>query len=475
MNRSSAVRPNILWITTDQQRFDTIGALGNPHVRTPNLDRLAAEGIAFRRAYCQSPTCTPSRASFLTGMYPSTVHGCVNGNEVWSGAAPVVSKLLADGGYDTALVGKLHLAGTAGRAEPRGDDGYRIFEWSHSPRDSWPEGHAYAGWLRDRGYDLAELAEDQMAIPIPLRQTMWAAERAVAFIEEEAEEPWLISVNLYDPHPRGNLFTPPQELFEHYDPEALPPPLFREGDLEAQRLLTGVDFQTEPRHPDDFDLRRLKAGYYGLVELVDMAVGQLLEALARTGQRERTLIVFHSDHGEMLGDHGLLKKGCRFYEGLVRLPLIVSWPGPFVQGVISDALVELIDIAPTLLEACGLPLPKRIQGRSLLPILMGAADPDHHREQVRCEYYRSLNPDVPKRRGQWTGTYATMLRDERYKLVIYHGHEMGELFDLWEDPGEFDNLWHDPGHAAIRWQRMKKSFDALAFAVDLGPEQTRTS
>jgi arylsulfatase A-like enzyme len=466
-------KPNILWITTDQQRYDTIGALGNPYVRTPNLDRLVLEGVAFSHAYCQSPTCTPSRASFLTGMYPSTVHGCVNGNEYWSGAAPVVSKLLAEGGYDTALVGKLHLAGTAGRPEPRGDDGYRIFEWSHSPRDSWDEGHAYADWLRDNGYDLAELAKDQMAIPIPLRQTMWAAERATAFVEREVDEPWLISVNLYDPHPRGMLFTPPHELYAHYDPETLPQPLFRESDLEAQALLHGADFQTEPRRPEELDARRLKAGYYGLVELVDMAVGQLLEALERTGQRERTLVVVNSDHGEMLGDHGLLKKGCRFYEGLVRVPLIFSWPAELNQGVVSDALVELVDITPTLLEATGFPVPRRVQGRSLLPVLTGRAG--HHREYVRCEYYRALNPDVPKRMGQWVGTYATMLRDERYKLVVYHGYETGELFDLAEDPGEFDNLWHDSGYAELKCELMKKSFDALAFAVDLGPEQTRTS
>ena len=143
------MRPNILWICTDQQRYDTIGALGNEHIRTPNIDRLVGEGTAFTHAFCQSPICTPSRASFLTGMYPSSVHGCTNGNAYWAGTAPLVTKLLADAAsYDCGLAGKLHLAGAHGRIEPRGSDGYRVFHWSHDSRDQWPEGHAYADWVR---------------------------------------------------------------------------------------------------------------------------------------------------------------------------------------------------------------------------------------------------------------------------------------------------------------------------------------
>ena len=115
-------QPNVLWICTDQQRYDTIGALGNPHVHTPHIDRLAAEGVAFSHAFCQTPICTPSRASFLTGMYPSTLHACTNGNDTWAEAAPLVTKLLADSGYDCGLAGKLHLAGAHARIEPRPKD-----------------------------------------------------------------------------------------------------------------------------------------------------------------------------------------------------------------------------------------------------------------------------------------------------------------------------------------------------------------
>ena len=129
------MKPNILWICTDQQRFDTIASLENPHIRTPRIDGLVASGLAFTHAYCQSPICTPSRSSFLTGMYPSSVHGCANGNDYWDDSAPLVTRLLADAGYDCGLAGKLHLAGAHGRVEPRGDDGYRVFKWSHDPRD----------------------------------------------------------------------------------------------------------------------------------------------------------------------------------------------------------------------------------------------------------------------------------------------------------------------------------------------------
>jgi len=461
-------RPNILWICSDQQRYDTIGALGNPHILTPNLDRLAGDGVAFTHAYCQSPICTPSRASFLTGMYPSTIHACTNGNDYWAGAAPLVSRLLAGAGFDTGLVGKLHLAGAAGRIEPRGDDGYRVFEWSHHSHNDWPEGHAYAGWLRERGLDPDITSISPEKIPPHLHQTMWCAERAIAFMEEARDQPWLMSVNMFDPHAP---FDPPEEYLRRYDPEKLPGPLFRESDLASQALLSGVDFQTGARRPEEFQARQIKAAYYAMITLIDDAVGRMAEALERTGQRKRTIVIFTSDHGETLGDHGLLLKGCRFYEGLVRVPLIFSWPGYFTSGLVSDALVELTDIMPTLLEACGLPIPERVQGRSLLPILTGAADPHDLRNSVRCEYYRALNPDTPTSKGAYEGSYATMIRSRRYKLVVYHGHEIGELFDLASDPGEFHNLWHDPALASVRCDLMKKSFDALAFAVDLGAKQ----
>ncbi|MEE3258103.1 MAG: sulfatase-like hydrolase/transferase [Candidatus Latescibacterota bacterium] len=457
------MRPNILWICTDQQRYDTVRALGNEHINTPNIDRLVSEGTAFTHAFCQSPICTPSRASFLTGMYPSTVHGCSNGNDYWAGAAPLVTKLLADEAhYDCGLAGKLHLAGAHGRIEPRGDDGYRVFHWSHDSRDQWPEGHAYADWVRAHGQVLAELREDTASLPPELHQTTWCADKAIEFMREEREEPWLMSVNIFDPH---SPFDPPQEYLDRYDPAALPDPLWSDKDPQAHERLGRVDGAAS------IDLGRAKevlAAYFAMIDLIEDNVWRMLSALEESGQRENTLVIFTSDHGELAGDHQLVGKGCRCYECLVRVPLICSWPGQISAGAVSDALVELVDIAPTLLELVGVTAPAKMQGRSLWPLLTGVAT--GHRDFVRSEYYRALNPDSPGRE-HLQGSYATMIRDQRYKLVCYHDRAMGEFFDLEADPGEFDNLWDDPDYAEVRFALLKQNFDALANAVDIGPKQ----
>ena len=469
--------PNILWICTDQQRYDTIGALGNPYVSTPNIDRLVAEGVAFTHAYCQSPICTPSRASFLTGMYPSATHAIRNGNDYFPSAYPLVTRTLADIGYDCGLIGKLHLASAYRRVEPRADDGYRYWQYSHAPRDDWEQGHDYADWVRTKGYILGELNRNPEGVPAALHQTTWCAEKTIEFIREAREGPWLASVNIYDPHPP---FNPPQTHREQYDPAAMPPPLFRESDIAQQTRLQAVDFQSKVRHPDALDIRNpilpraaervgatdaktLKAAYYAMIQLIDEQLGRILETLEQTGQREDTVIIFTSDHGETLGDHGLIQKGCRFYEGLVRVPLIFSWPGRFAKGLRSDALVELVDKTPTLLELAGLTPPEGMHGRSLLPILTGEADLDSHRDFVRCEYY-----DAVDLRDH---SFATMYRDERYKLAVYHGHEEGELYDLQDDPDEFSNLWWDPEKQGIKLELLKQNFDASMLAMDRGPRR----
>jgi arylsulfatase A-like enzyme len=498
---SAATRPNILWICTDQQRYDTIGALGNPHVHTPHIDRLVREGVAFTHAHCQAPICTPSRASFLTGLYPSTMHACMNGNDEWAEAAPLVTKLLADAGYDGGLSGKLHLSAASGRIERRAPewDGYRVFQWSHDPVDRWPAGHAYADWLRGKGYVLGDLRKNPAEVPPELHQTTWCTNVALEFITQQRppETPWFFSLNCFDPHPP---FDPPAEYLRRFEPAAMPGPLFRDSDLAAQAAIAaaGVNFQTPVRRPEEFAARRIQAAYYAMIEQIDDNVGRLLDALERTGQRDTTLIIFTSDHGEALGDHGLLQKGCRFYEGLVRVPLIVSWSGDegrrtedegdssvlrppsfvaslagFRRGLASDALVELTDIVPTLLDVAGLKYPRRMHGRSLLPILTGRADPHHHRDLVRSEFYGALGPrDDPDDPYQRTGSYATMVRDRRHKLVVYHGAGTGELFDLEANPGEFQNCWAAPEAAAVKTDLLRRSLDAMAFAVDPGPPRT---
>ena len=467
-------RPNILWICTDQQRYDTIASLGNPHISTPHVDRLVADGVAFTRAYCQSPICTPSRASFLTGMYASAVHVNGNGNESFPDSPPLVTRMLADSGYDCGLIGKLHLASVYTQVEPRVNDGYRYWQYSHAPRDDWATGHDYADWVRYKGEVLGKLTNSVDGVPAELHQTTWCAEKTIEFIREDREGPWLASVNIYDPHPP---FNPPKTYRELFDPKDMPGPIFRESDLNQQRKLEKIDFQSKGRPLDDLDIlspilpqagwgpgdrdaKTLQAAYYAMIKLIDDQFGRILNALDETGQREGTVVIFTSDHGETLGDHGLIQKGCRFYEGLVRVPLVISWPSNFESNLKSDALVELTDIAPTLLELAGAEVPERIHGQSLLRILTGDLSPDRHRDFVRSEYYDAV--DLPD------GTFATMYRDERYKLVVYHGHGLGELYDLEKDPDEFENQWDNPDFQNLKLRLMQSSFDASMLAMDKG-------
>ena len=455
-------RPNILWYCTDQQRFDTIGALGNPYVHTPTLDALVASGVAFERAYCQSPICTPSRSSFMTGMYPSRLRNTRNGNESFPEHPPLITKLIAESGYDCGLVGKFHLQSSGKRTEPRLDDGFSFWKFSHAPRDDWPEGHDYADWVRGKGGDLNALRESEDRVPTELHQTTWCTEMALEFLECERDGPWLLNLNPYDPHPP---FIPPKSYAEQFDPVDMPGPHFRPGDRETQAKLADCDFQDEVRSPEEHDAKRKQADYYAMIAQIDDQFARILRRLEETGELENTVIVFTSDHGESLGDHGLMFKGCRFYEGLVRVPLIFSCPSRFRQNLRSDALVELLDLTATLLDLAEVPQPEYQQGRSLLPILTGEALPERHRDFVRCEYFDALDPHFTN----GTGTFASMYRDECHKLSVYHGKGVGELYDLDADPWEHENLWDSSEHEELKHRLLSESFDAhVMLTTDVG-------
>lgn len=456
-------QPNILWYCTDQQRFDTIRSLGNPHVITPTLDRLVETGTAFTHAYCQSPICTPSRSSYMTGMYPGRVHNCRNGNESFLHHPPLISKLIADQGYDCGMIGKFHLQSSGHRTEPRLDDGYRYWKFSHAPRDDWPPGeHDYADWVRARGADLDELRDNSDRVPPELHQTKWASDRALEFLQEPRAQPWFLTINVYDPHPP---FIPPRVYYEKFDMGRMPGPHVRPSDRAQQKRLAGVDFQQEICFPDKITGKRIQAQYYAMINQIDDQLARLVDFLDDTGQRENTLIVFTSDHGEALGDHGLVMKGCRFYEGLVRVPLIFNQPGRVATGLRSDALVELLDMSATLLDFAEVQIPEYFQGRSLSHILGEQASPERHREFVRCEYYDAL--DAAFCNGN--GSYGTMYRDRCYKLVVYHDRGLGELYDLERDPWEFENLWESSEHQHLKSVLLERSFNATMLAdMDVG-------
>lgn len=490
-------KPNILWICTDQQRWDTISYLGFPGARTPYIDNVAKSGVAFRNAYCQSPICTPSRASFLTGMYPIAHQVHRNGNVQFPEHLPLLPRMFKSAGYRTGLIGKLHLSRAQGIVEKRPDDGYDEFYWSQHPDPDWKEGHDYQEWLRAKGVNPYELFADQKGavrrgVPSALHQTTWAGERAISFIKRNASAPWFLSINVYDPHPP---FDPPAEYLKRFDAKDMPAPLFRASDLEHQKRFSGVDQQArkavDPRHdeedndflertvdntgpgshdhdqpPQQFNARQLRAAYHAMIAQIDDMIGKLLETLRSTGQLADTLIVFMSDHGEMLGDHGLLYKGCRFYEGLVHVPLIMSCPGRLIGGVVSNALVELVDLPPTILEFAGIPIPSVMQGRSLLPPLEGRAEPDRHKPYVLSEYFDALQFESS------VGSRASMFFDGRYKLCVYHDAGIGELFDHQSDPNEFEDLWHDPASEPVKCRLLNQHFNAMMCVSGTGPERT---
>jgi arylsulfatase len=473
-------RPNILWITTDQQRADTIAAMGNGVIRTPNLDRLAAEGVAFTRAYCQSAICTPSRSSFLTGLHPSTVHGDYNGNRQLSlpDGVQLITRRLADAGYHCGLAGKLHLASAHGHMEQRVDDGYEEICYSHSPWQGLDH-NDYTHWLRDQGvfdqvidtsrYNPAtgDGARYQPDVPVEVHQTTWCCDRAAEFMQTHRGEPWLMSVNIFDPHP---TYDAPASRVATVNQDALDLPEVSEAESAVQKKLEGLFFQDASCKPDE-TLRARIANYYAMVEIIDENVGRLLDALDCTGQAENTLVLFTSDHGHMLGEHGLENKGCRFYEELVRVPLIVRWPGTIAPGRRFDQPTPLLDLAPTLAELTGCE-PGPTQGKSLRTLLIDN-DPTGLSERViRCEFYDTLDatffkPDAPPH----TPCYATMTLIGPHKIVVYHGREYGELYDLAADPDEKINLWDDPACQTLRDRLIHASFDQTVIQTALPPDR----
>jgi arylsulfatase A-like enzyme len=399
-------KPNILWICSDQQRYDTLGCYGNRFVRTPNLDRLAETGTTFEYAYSQSPVCTPSRACFLTGRYPRTCRARQNGADIPEDEV-LVTKILADAGYVCGLSGKLHLSACNPSAcetmERRIDDGYAEFHWSHHSGGGWGTHNEYWAWLEAQGATFEARPYPgskfiRLGPPAHLHQTTWCAEMACQFIEARAGDgaPWLFSVNMFDPH---HAFDAPEEYLQRYVDrlDEIPLPNYVEGELDDKTRWQQYDHEGAYGHVAGYaydemgptDHRLVRASYWAMCDLIDDQVGRMMETLEETGQLENTIVIFTSDHGEMLGDHGIYLKGPFFYEPAVHVPWIISWPGQ-VQSQRSGALVELTDLPQTLLDAIGLPYHPGMQGQSLWPMLTGQVDAREHRDDVYCEYYNAM-------------------------------------------------------------------------------------
>lgn len=471
---------NIVWFCADQLRYDTISGYGNTHIHTPNMDRLMKTGTTFERAYSQSPVCTPSRACFLTGRYPKTVRASINGNRIFSRDETLVTKMFRDNGYVCGLAGKLHLTAMSAKdhQELRTDDGYSFFEWTPNGYDLWNPGvNNYIDWLVEKGVDwhstykapVMDYWPPKGDYPIPsaitgmpdeYHQTTYCVEKSMEFIRksvaEDPERPWCISVNPYAPHPP---FDPPAEFVERLNVDDMPLPLWKEGELDnkpayqkesylhgsqSRMLVPGCTVTDEQKRANTRE-------YYALVEHLDYQLGRLIDFLEETGQRENTIIMFMSDHGENLGDHGLYWKGGLFYECNVHVPLIFSCPGLIKEGLRVPALVELADVAPTILELIGLPVPQYMQAKSFAGILLGTAAPNHHKDAVYSEYYYSALASNP--------VYATMYFDGRYKMIVHHDDPISEFYDLETDPNEFDNLWGRPEYRDLIFEYYQKCFN----------------
>ncbi|MFD1511922.1 sulfatase [Halomarina rubra] len=474
-------RPNILWVCTDQQRWDTLGCYGNEFVETPTLDSLAESGMQFTRAFAQSPVCSPSRASFLTGRYPRTTGVRGNGHPIPDRETPV-TRSFADAGYTCGLAGKLHLSPCSptrpegSMPERRIDDGYAEFNWAHGSRYVHLT-NEYRRWLRAEGVEYDPTPVDSSAyvttsVAPEHSQTMWCADQAVDFIEATAEgdDPWLFSLNPYDPH---HPFDPPAAYLDRYLDrlDDIPLPNYEPGELTEKPAIQAVchegAYANEEMWPasemDDDDHRLLRAAYWAMCDLLDDAVERVLSALERTGQREDTIVVFTSDHGEQLGDHGIYLKGPFFYEEALRVPLVISWPDTYVSAE-TDTLVELVDLAPTLCEAAGIDPPNRMQGRSLHGALVGEESFEDHRESVYAEAYDLTH---------WASDVrATMVRTDQYKLVRHHGpNRAGELYDLSSDIDETVNHWNDPAYNDVQTDLLTTLSDRMAETVDPHPER----
>jgi arylsulfatase len=469
------MRPNVLLICTDQQRYDALGASGNDEIDTPNLDRLAAEGVLFENCYVQNPVCGPSRASLMTGRYVHS-HGLWANGVALPPHERIFTKDLADAGYDCGLVGKLHLSAChGGRTETRPDDGFRVFRWAHDPYPGSSE-NEYHRWLRAYRPDLYDAAVDPESpvtfdtMPSEAHYSRWIGNETIQFLRSgrERDKPFCFVANFFDPH---HGFGAPKEYVDRYDPAVLSRPVTVTGELAGKPpIFSEASRRSYAGHARGFveytdtELQQVKAAYYAMVTLVDAEVGRILAALEQEGLAGNTLVIFTSDHGEMLGDHQLMLKGPMMYDCAVRVPLLMRWPGSLPAGHRRTELVQWIDLAPTVLDAAGLPPLCRCQGASLLRLARGESDA-WHRDWALSEYRDSGHPYDP-------AVHTTMLRHDRWKLVVHHGppatgrQRTGELYDLVADPRELDNLWDVDTHADVRHALQEKLLDVLVVAED---------
>lgn len=486
--RNRMKKPNILLITSDQQHWNTIGAF-NQEISTPNLDRLVREGTTFTRAYCPNPTCTPTRASIITGQYPSQ-HGAWTLGTKLPEDKTVLGDLLIEQGYRTALIGKAHFQPLRGNEEfpsleayPLSSDldfwrefdgkfyGFQHCELARNHTTEFLVGQHYAIWLEEKGCmnwkdyfmppvgTLEDGVKRKWPIPEEYHYDAWIAERTNALMEKykENDERFFLWASFLDPHPP---YFAPEPWDTMYDPERITLPGVTEGEHANNPPHFALTQQEEPDfssyresgfgihgchshvQPKE-ELKKDIATYYGMISLMDKYIGKILDKLNELGLAENTIVVFTTDHGHFFGHHGLIAKGPFHYEDMIKIPLIARYPGAIPENRVSDAMQSLVDLTPTFLDLAGVRIPGEMTGVVQSHVWCGKSD--RARDHILCENHHEPTTIHLK-------TYV----DCRYKMTVYFNQRYGELYDLKEDPEELCNLWDSAGHATVKSELLLK-------------------
>ena len=422
-------QPNILFICSDQHQTLAAGCYGHTEVQTPNIDRLAATGVRFNRAYCQSPVCVPARGSIITGLYPHQ-HRAKILQDSLPAEIPTIAHHFSQHGYQTAAIGKMNFV------DEKQNHG---FDYRLKLSD-------FRQTLTDT--ERQELSRDQnkkgnMGRPSRLSahyfQDTYYAEETERYLRQkrDANRPFILWASFFMPH---TPLVPMLKYFNLYNPEKLALP-----QRSVNALTTGFEghlIRARQRgwyDQTDAELSYALAGYYGNISQMDADVGKVLDTLHDLGLDQNTIIVYTSDHGEMAGAHRMWTKH-NMYEQSVNVPLIIRLPGDQKAGTVQDHLIEHIDIYPTLAELCQLPAPNNIQGRSFAPLF--SSQRYIPRKHVYSEYH--FCHGVFTRDNRYVGqTPILMVRTDKWKLN-HLSWGRSELFDLEEDPNEFMNVIDQP-------------------------------
>jgi iduronate 2-sulfatase len=444
---------NVLYIVSDDLNCQ-LSCYGDPTVRSPRIDELASRGVRFDRAYCQFPLCNPSRASFLTGLRPDQTGVLENATQFRKNVPDAVSigQAFQKAGYFVARVGKLYhygvptQIGTDGlddppswmaKFNPRGrdkDDEPKIFSLTPGSFGGTPS------WLAADGED----REQTDAI---------GAEMTIKLLEEHAQgsKPFFIACGFYRPH---TPYVAPKKYFEMYPKDKLPLAEQKEGDLDD---IPTAALQSRRRDMDERLTREARQAYFASISFMDQQVGKLLDALDRLKLADKTVIVFHSDHGYHTGEHDGMWQKQSLFEGSARVPLVIaapgSWaPGRSAAGKSAAGIAELIDVYPTLAELCRIEAPAALPGKSLAPQLTDASAPTKGfalTQVRRGGGGGGKGKNKNKVKAAMAAFPGYSLRTDRWRYTEWDGGEKGvELYDHQTDPHEFTNLAKNPAHAA---------------------------